>query len=482
MAGIGFELNKILSKKGYLAVFQAYAYAGVIGSGAWLIAVISLGFLGTVLATLDMMADRRVFFVSISVIYGFTLVLTGPIQLVLTRHVADQEYANKSNTIFPTYLACLGWVAFSFAILGAFFFVGFVPGPPLYQWSAALLSAIVASIWISSIFLSALKNYYALLLGFAAGCGVSFVASWQLAIHFGLGGAMLGFTLGHGLLLLILTGVIYRELGDTQAPAGDFFSCFRKYWDLALAGLLYNLGVWMDKFLYWWIDPQSEVVAGVLRASPVFDRVVYFSFLTILPGMAVFLLKLETEFATKNLLFSQHVLKKGTMRQIRQIKTEMIESLREGLLLLIKVQGFFTGFLILGADRVMNLLQLGAVQSGVLQVSLVGLFLLVIFLALQTILFYLDKRFDAMLCCLIFTVVNGGVTTLSISVGERMYGVGFLMAAATAVITAALMVNHHLKDLEYDTFAMQPLYGAPESALSQAAPPLQRKALGRNPP
>lgn len=462
MAGIGFELNKILSRQGYLAVFQAYAYAGVIGSGAWLIAVISLGFLGTVLSTLDMMADMRVFFVSISVIYGFTLILTGPIQVVLTRHVADQEYENKRETIFPTYLSCLAWVILMFAVLGMLFFGLLVPGSLLYRGSAALLAALVAGTWISSIFLSALKNYYAILLSFAVGCGVSFLASWKLAIHLGLGGAMLGFALGQAVLLLVLAGVIYRELGESTAPAGNFLPCFRKYWDLALAGFFYNLGVWLDKFLYWWVDPQSDVVAGVLHASPVFDRVVYFSFLTILPGMAVFLLKVETEFATKNQLFCQHVLKKGTMRQILQIKQELIESLRDGVLLLVKVQGFFTAFLIVCSDQIMEKLHFGAVQAGVLQVSLVGLFLLVIFLALQTILFYLDKRLDAMLCCLVFSVVNGTFTTLSISVGERLYGVGFLIAAAVTVVMAALMVNHHLKDLEYDTFAMQPIYNDPD--------------------
>ena len=72
MAGIGFELNKILSRQGYLSVFKAYAYAGVIGSGPWLIAVISLGLLGTAMNTLDMTADTRVFFVSVSVVGNST--------------------------------------------------------------------------------------------------------------------------------------------------------------------------------------------------------------------------------------------------------------------------------------------------------------------------------------------------------------------------------------------------------------------------
>lgn len=463
MAGIGFELNKILSRQGYLSVFKAYAYAGVIGSGPWLIAVISLGLLGTAMNTLDMTADTRVFFVSVSVVYGFTLVLTGPIQVVLTRHVADQEYAERRDTIFPIYIKCVSWVSLLFAVLGSLFFGLLVPAPLLFKGAAALLTTLVAAIWISAIFLSALKNYYAVLISFAVGCTVSCLAAWQFAISLGLAGAMLGFAIGHGVLLTILASVIYKELGLSDAKAGPLLGSFVKYWDLALAGLFYNLGVWMDKFLYWWVDPKADVVAGILRASPVFDRVVYFSFLTILPGMAVFLLKLETEFATQNLQFCQHVLKKGTLNQIRTIKHQMVDSLREGIFLLVKVQGLFTGLLILGADRVMRILELGAVQSGVLQISLIGLFLLVIFLALQTILFYLDKRFDAMLCCILFTAINGSVTALCLPMGEKLYGVGFLAAAASAVITASFMVNHHLKDLEYDTFAMQPVYSGPEA-------------------
>ena len=37
MAGIGFELRKLLRKDSLLGLVQAYAYAGVIGSGPWVL-------------------------------------------------------------------------------------------------------------------------------------------------------------------------------------------------------------------------------------------------------------------------------------------------------------------------------------------------------------------------------------------------------------------------------------------------------------
>ena len=88
MAGVGFELNKLLAKQGYTGLLQAYGYAALIGSGPWLVSVISLGMLGAVLTTVSDSDELQMFFVSISLVYAVTLVLSGPIQMVLTRHAA----------------------------------------------------------------------------------------------------------------------------------------------------------------------------------------------------------------------------------------------------------------------------------------------------------------------------------------------------------------------------------------------------------
>jgi uncharacterized membrane protein len=469
MAGLGFELNKILIKRGYTSIFKAYGYAGLIGSGPWLIAVLCLALLGTVLMGSNPMGNVRLFFVSISWIYACTLILTGPVQMVLNRYAADQHFTNRSENIFPAFIFSLAWVAALFAIIGLTVFLCWVPGPLFFRLAAAMLMVFVAPIWITSVFLTGIKNYHAVLLSFGCGFTSSFLLAWILSVFFGTSGAMFGFALGHAVLLYLLCGSIFQELGSFNVGHPDFLACFKKYWDLALGGLFYNLGIWIDKFLFWWYDRSSEQVAGILYASPIFDRVVYFSFLTIVPGMAVFLMKLETEFAAKNQSFYQFILKKGTLRQVRQAQAEMVESLREGFALMLKVQGLFTGLLILCADKILNLLGLGAVQSGVFEVSLIGAFMLVVFLAVLTILYYLDKRRDALICCFAFTVANGLITAWSISAGERWYGFGFLIAAGIALVMAATMVNHHLQDLDYDTFTSQPIYEASEAGPKDSA-------------
>jgi uncharacterized membrane protein len=238
-----------------------------------------------------------------------------------------------------------------------------------------------------------------------------------------------------------------------------FLRCFRRYWQLAVCGLCYNLGIWIDKFLFWWLDPMSEKIAGLLHSAPVYDRVVYFAFLTIVPGMAVFLLKLETDFAVANDHFFQHVLKKGTLAQVGERKQAMIAALQEGFSLLLKVQGLFTIVLILGAEKILPIIGLGAVQAGIFQIALIGTFLLVIFMSLLMVLHYLDKRRDAMIACAVFAGTNLLVTWGSILAGERWFGIGFLVAAALGTVLAGFWVNQHVRHLEFDTFTPQPLYG-----------------------
>ncbi len=459
MAGIGIELNKILSRQGYTSTLQAYSYAAIIGSGPWLVTVAALGLLGAAISSFTQTTDVRLFFVSISLIYGVTLILTGPVQLVLTRYAADQQFSNKTEKIFPTFVFCLAWIALIFTVIGLTLFVGFVNGPLLFRLSAALLTMLVASIWIAGIFLTALKNYHQVLKSFSIGCAVSFLAAWQLSVNFQVAGAMLGMAIGHAILLVLLCASIYQEIGNHEMGRLDFLDYFRQYKDLAACGFFYNAGIWIDKFLFWWFDPGAEQVSGILYTSPIYDRVVYFSFLTIVPGMAVFLLKLETEFSIANEKFYTHVLKKGTLQQIKEHKREMVRALGEGFGLLFKVQGLCSALIMLSAGRILNFLGLSAVQAGVFQIAVLATFLLLIFMSLLMILHYLDKRRDAMWCTIVFTVVNATVTAWSIVAGERWYGFGFMVASAVGVVLAATWVNKHLRDLEFFTFTSQPLYG-----------------------
>ena len=73
MAGIGFELRKLLKRDDYLGLFQAYGIAGLLSSGPWILS--SMGVLAVALIALNMLASSNVvvdFLVSVTYLMAFS--------------------------------------------------------------------------------------------------------------------------------------------------------------------------------------------------------------------------------------------------------------------------------------------------------------------------------------------------------------------------------------------------------------------------
>lgn len=458
MAGIGFKLIRLLDKQSYAGVMQAYGYAALIGSGPWVLSMMTLGCLGLALRATQTGAALDTFFVSVTYVFAATLVATGPLQLVISRYAADRVFAREKSRIFPAYLGALMLVMGVGAVGGMLFFVGAVPGPLAFRLAAAGLVMAVSGVWVSTVFLSAVKDYPAVLRCFAAGYTLSFVTTWGGGSLGGLSGMALGFLVGQVGLLLALMWVIFGEFGVRAGPSFVFLHYFKRHRILAACGLIYNLGIWIDKPVHWWFSSHGFQVAGALWAAPLYDEAVYLSFLSVAPGMAIFLLSVETTFALHYERFFQQVVDKASLTEIRKTKQLMIEALRDGMSRMLKFQGIVTILLVIEADTLLGNLGLGAVQTLVFRVTLVGVFLLVILLALLTVLFYLDRIREALWACTLFAATNLGVTLLGMVLDERWYGMGFTLGAAAGVVYAMGQTNYWLNRIDYETFTAQPIY------------------------
>ena len=458
MAGIGFKLIRLLDKQSYTGVLQAYGYAALIGSGPWVLSMMTLGILGAALRAADSGAALDTFFVSVTYVFAFSLIATGPLQLVISRYAADRVYAREEHLIFPSFLGSITCVFGVGAVAGGLFFLGAVPGPLAFRFAGAGLLMVVSGIWIATVFLSAVKDYPAVLKCFAAGYLISFGTTWGGGQWAGLPGMMTGFLVGQIGLFLMLFGVIFKEFGVRAGPSFTFLNYFRKHVVLATCGLIYNLGIWIDKPLHWWFSDHGYEVAGALWAAPLYDEAVYLSFLSVAPGMAVFLLSVETTFALHYERFFRQVVEKASLTEIRRTKAAMIEALQDGVSRMLKFQGGVTLLLVIQADTLLNKLGLGAVQTLVFRTTLVGVFLLVILLALLTVLFYLDRLKEALVACSLFALVNAGGTLVGMMLDERWFGMGFTVGAAVAVVYAMQQTNFWLNRIDYETFTSQPLY------------------------
>ena len=96
MAGIGFELRRLLRKNTLLGLVEAYAYAGIIGSGPWVFSIIGILLVGIFSASIVVPSILVTQFqTSVTYLVASSLILTGLVQLAFTRFVCSRRNARS---------------------------------------------------------------------------------------------------------------------------------------------------------------------------------------------------------------------------------------------------------------------------------------------------------------------------------------------------------------------------------------------------
>lgn len=80
MAGIGFELRKMLRRDSLLGLLRAYTYAGIISSGPWILSIVGILLIG-ILSLPFVIPGVLItqFQVSVTYLIAVSLIVTGPL-------------------------------------------------------------------------------------------------------------------------------------------------------------------------------------------------------------------------------------------------------------------------------------------------------------------------------------------------------------------------------------------------------------------
>ena len=455
MAGIGFELRKLLQRDSYAGLLKAYAYAGVISSGPWVLSIVGILLVGLIAA--GSVADREVtrFQVMVTWLILCSLVLTGPIQLSFTRWVADRLFERRRDLIVPNFLGALLLVLAGCGTLGLLAAALLFPGQGnLLRVLVASGLAVLGGIWLTTIFLSGMKQYGAIVLLFLIGYGVTVLASLGLR-RFGLEGLLGGFVLGQFVLLAGMLMMVLRTLPTERMIAFDFLRRGAMYGTLVWVGVLYNLGVWADKLVFWLSPEVSQPIIGPLRASIIYDLPAFLAYLAIIPGMAVFLVRIETDFVEYYERFFDAVREGGSLDQIRHLRDEMVFTIRQGLYEILKIQGITTVLVVVLAPRVLDWIGISHLYLPLLYLDVVAASLQVVLLGLLNIFFYLDRRRVVLGLTALLLALNTGLSWLTLQLGAAYYGYGVALAMMITVFVAMLALESRLHRLEYETFMLQ---------------------------
>lgn len=454
MAGIGFEIRKILKKNTLLSVFEAYGYAGLIGSGPWLLSIIALMLIG--ILSLGIVLPKVLiiqFLTLVTYMMAASLILTGGLQLLLTRFIADLLFTKDDGQILPNLLGAQLVTTIAALLVGLAVWL-LLPLPVVTK--LIILGAFVGlcNQWLGAIFLSGMKEYRLILVTMLSGYSFMVLLAYLLR-DWQLDGLFFAFFAGEALLFFSFLFMIIRRYPGDKLISFDFLNNKKVYYSLFFCGLFYNIGVWADKIIFWYSPSTSIEIIGTLRASPIYDLPIFLAYLSIIPGMAVFLVRMETDFVEEYDRFYTAIREGASLNEIYLLKDNMIQTAQGGLYDIFKIQGITVACLLLWGEQILTFIGIDPNYKTLLFIDVVGVGVQVIFLSILNILFYLDKRFTVLVLAAIFLVVNVIFTYLSVALGPQFYGYGFAFATIISSVVGLFWLSKQFEDLEYETFMLQ---------------------------
>lgn len=457
MAGIGFELRKLLKKQTYAGLLQAYTFAGIISSGPWVLSIVGIMLIG--LFSLGLAGPQGAivqFQVTVTYLFLISLIATGVVQLSFTRFVADRIFAKDEAAILPNFNGLI-LVAVSLSVVVALPFVAFMfPAQSvLYRLLFVMGLGVMSSIWIATVFLTGMKHYKEIVLIFFAGYSITLVLALLFRPWLGLEGLLLGFVIGHYFLLMGMVWLVYKNYHSDQFVAFDIWQPGAMYGSLMATGLLFNLGAWVDKLMFWYYANTGQQIIGPLKASVIYDFPIFLSYLSVIPGMAVFLVRIETDFVEYYLKFYTAVREGSTLDYIERMRNQMVYHVRRGLFDIAKIQTITVLVVFVLGEALLKGIGMSPLYSPLLYVLVVGAALQVVLLGILNVLFYLDQRRSVLLLTALLPLSNVILTAISLHMGAEWFGYGFTLAMLVTVLVGLWILNHKLENLEYQTFMLQ---------------------------
>jgi polysaccharide biosynthesis protein PelG len=456
MAGIGFQLKRLLRDNSFLGFLRAYSYAGILTSGPWLLAVIAIIIISGIKRLFpDYATEITQFQVSITYLMAASLCFSGLLQFSFTRYISDLIFTHNKERIIPNFCAALCLMLATSGIVGIaldyFFFTG---QPIIYQFLLVSCFVIFCANWFCSSLLSGLRIYNAILSVFFLGYLATVIFCYVL-FPMGLTGLMLGLFMGQTLLLVGMIFVVFQYEHSHEIMDFDFIKPKRMFASLMFVGLFYNMAVWADKVVFWFSPSTGIHILGPLYACPIYDFPIFTAYLTMIPGMAVFLFRLETDFVEHYDTYYHQILNGGTIQAILASRQQMVTAAYSGLLEIAKVQGFMIVLVFLAGQRLLVLAGMSPFYIHLLNIATVAAALQVIFLGILNVLFYLDKRRQAVVLTLLFLLLNIAFTLISIHLGVHYYGYGLAISLLISNAAAFLMLDYDFRHLEYTTFMLR---------------------------
>ena len=205
MAGIGFELRKLLQGKDMNNKFWGYTSATFIKSGPMLISIGQLLIIDKILSISHVLpADRAVIKAALLYAYVFSMIMSSGFVMLSSRFIADKIFTKELDDILPSLLGTVSIALIFGGSLGVIFYMQ-SPLTFLQKYFAYMIYMSLITIYVIMGYVSAIKNYKMVMLSFGSGIITTLIF---VLIFFNTGVHMVTATLAGIFILIAVTNLM----------------------------------------------------------------------------------------------------------------------------------------------------------------------------------------------------------------------------------------------------------------------------------
>ena len=466
MAGIGFSLKKLFDKRGVFNLCRAYGYAGIITTGPMLLGVALLVGVSFAARIGGMGShDRELLNCILTYSLLVSLSITSWFNMCVTRFVSDMLYEERDDKIIPSFYGSSAIMLVLCTVIYGIF-LHFSGVTLLYQILCLWYSLVLIIVWNEMIYLTAVKDYKAIVLSFAISLMVGFLLILIMILvgFVRIETFMLSIIAAYGLLMCKYLKILLDYFPKQTGSNFSFLAWMDKYRSLVITGGMLNIGLF-SHLVIMYFGPLRKQVEGLFYGAPQYDVPALFAYFSLLITTVTFITSVEVKFYPKYQKYYGLFNDRGSIGDIKQAGEEMLSVLNRELLYVGHKQLFTTILFIVIVPPILETLPLGftALSANIFRFLCVGYGTYAVANSMMLIQLYFEDYIGAVIAATLFGVLSSIATIWQILYGnEQFFGVGFFVGVLVFYIMAVLGLNYRTKKLPYYLLARQNILPAKE--------------------
>jgi len=263
-----------------------------------------------------------------------------------------------------------------------------------------------------------------------------------------------------GLILIFIAGITIPVLGGyafilklylRESVRMDWGFFMRpKAYKTGLALFIVNLGFWIDKPIFWYSKTAGRSIDPFFRYSPQYDFPFFVAISLMMIASFIVYRSIKKEIRTPFRLFIFKLLNNFPFQELSMEKMNIIHSVRHIMLRILLVHG---GVVMVALFFVSTaIIPLPWANPFVFHYLMIGTIFFAFWFFCILLIQYLDDYDSILWLALVFLVLNIVCTVVSIKLGWKYYGLGFMITCMVSSFLSLIVLNSKLGRLEYGIF------------------------------